>query len=298
MENSTRYAFATIVGKPNAGKSSLLNALIGEKIAIVSKKPQTTRTKITGVLTDGLTQLVFIDTPGLHKAKNKLSEYMLKQIDESFADIDVAVLVTDMADEIFSSELDLIENFKAKKIPAILVINKIDTVQNKEKIALRIKSFSDLFNFSAVVPMSVLENDGVDILLSELKKHSVSGPHFFPDDTLTDQPERVIVAEIIREKILNLMRDEIPHGIAVTIDSMKQRTDSNIMDIDATIICERQSHKGMIIGKGGEMLKKIGTLSRSEIESFLDTKIFLNCWVKVSEDWRKKEKIIRDFGFN
>ena len=298
MEYSTKYAFATIVGKPNAGKSSLLNALIGEKIAIVSKKPQTTRTKITGVLTNGETQFVFVDTPGLHKAKNKLSEYMLKQIDESFADIDVAVLVTDMADEIFKSELELIEIFKAKNIPAILVINKIDTVEKKEKIAQKIIHFSNLFNFEAVIPMCVLENDGIDLLLDELKKQAVSGPHFFPDDTLTDQPERVIVAEIIREKILNLMRDEIPHGIAVTIDSMKDRQNSNIIDIDATIICERQSHKGMIIGKGGEMLKKIGTLSRKEIESFLDAKVFLNCWVKVSEDWRKKEKIIRDFGFN
>ncbi len=298
MENSTRYAFASIVGKPNAGKSSLLNALIGEKIAIISKKPQTTRTKITGVLTTGITQFVFIDTPGLHKAKNKLSEYMLKQIDESFSDIDVAVLVTDMADEIFKSEIELIENFKSKHIPAILVINKIDTVKNKEKIAQRIKSFSDLFEFSAVVPMSILENDGVDILLKELENHSFEGPHFFPDDTLTDQPERVIVAEIIREKILNLMLDEIPHGIAVTIDSMKERENSDIMDINATIICERQSHKGMIIGKGGKMLKEIGSLSRAEIESFLNIKVFLNCWVKVSEDWRKKEKIIKDFGFN
>ncbi len=298
MENSTRYAFASIVGKPNAGKSSLLNALTGEKIAIISNKPQTTRTKITGVLTKELTQFVFIDTPGLHKAKNKLSEYMLKQIDESFADIDVAVLVTDMAEDIFKSEIELIETFKAKHIPAILVINKIDTLQNKEKIIERIKSFSDLFDFSAVVPMSVLQNDGIDILLKELENHSVEGPHFFPDDTLTDQPERVIVAEIIREKILNLMRDEIPHGTTVVIDSMKDRENSNIIDIDATIICERQSHKGMIIGKAGSMLKKIGTLSRTEIESFLDTKVFLNCWVKVSEDWRKKEKIIRDFGFN
>lgn len=298
MENSTRYAFASIVGKPNAGKSSLLNALIGEKIAIISKKPQTTRTKITGVLTTGITQFVFIDTPGLHKAKNKLSEYMLKQIDESFSDIDVAVLVTDMADEIFKSEIELIENFKSKHIPAILVINKIDTVKNKEKIAQRIKSFSDLFEFSAVIPMSILENDGVDILLKELENHSFEGPHFFPDDTLTDQPERVIVAEIIREKILNLMLDEIPHGIAVTIDSMKERENSDIMDINATIICERQSHKGMIIGKGGKMLKEIGSLSRAEIESFLNIKVFLNCWVKVSEDWRKKEKIIKDFGFN
>ena len=298
MENSTRYAFASIVGKPNAGKSSLLNALIGEKIAIISKKPQTTRTKITGVLTTGITQFVFIDTPGLHKAKNKLSEYMLKQIDESFSDIDVAVLVTDMADEIFKSEIELIENFKSKHIPAILVINKIDTVKNKEKIAQRIKNFSDLFEFSAVIPMSILENDGVDILLKELENHSFEGPHFFPDDTLTDQPERVIVAEIIREKILNLMLDEIPHGIAVTIDSMKERENSDIMDINATIICERQSHKGMIIGKGGKMLKEIGSLSRAEIESFLNIKVFLNCWVKVSEDWRKKEKIIKDFGFN
>ncbi len=298
MKKNTRYAFSSIVGKPNAGKSSLLNALTGEKIAIISNKPQTTRTKITGVLTNDLTQFVFIDTPGLHKAKNKLSEYMLKQIDESFADIDIAVLVTDVSDEIFKSELELIETFKAKHIPAILVINKIDTVENKEKIALRIKDFADLFDFSAIIPMSILQNDGVAILLKELEKHSVEGPHFFPDDTLTDQPERVIVAEIIREKILNLMRDEIPHGIAVTIDSMKERENSNIMNIDATIICERQSHKGMIIGKGGAMLKQIGTLARTEIESFLDTKVFLNCWVKVSEDWRKKEKIIRDFGFN
>lgn len=298
MDNTTKYAFTTIVGKPNVGKSSLLNALTGEKIAIISNKPQTTRTKIMGVLTKGDTQFVFTDTPGLHKPKNKLSEYMVKEINDSFADIDIVLFVTDMANEVFKSELDLIENFKKMRTPVILVINKIDTASDREKIAQRIKAFSDLYDFSAVIPISILQNDGVDIVFEELEKYSVEGPHFFPDDTLTDQPERVIVAEIIREKILNLMRDEIPHGVAVVIDAMKDRVNSNIVDIQATIICERQSHKGMIIGKGGAMLKNIGSLAREEIESFLDTKVFLNIWVKVSEDWRKKEKIIKDFGFN
>lgn len=298
MDNTTKYAFTTIVGKPNVGKSSLLNALTGEKIAIISNKPQTTRTKIMGVLTKGDTQFVFTDTPGLHKPKNKLSEYMVKEINDSFADIDIVLFVTDMASEVFKSELDLIENFKKMRTPVILVINKIDTASDREKIAQRIKAFSDLYDFSAVIPISILQNDGVDIVFEELEKYSVEGPHFFPDDTLTDQPERVIVAEIIREKILNLMRDEIPHGVAVVIDTMKDRVNSNIVDIQATIICERQSHKGMIIGKGGAMLKNIGSLAREEIESFLDTKVFLNIWVKVSEDWRKKEKIIKDFGFN
>lgn len=298
MENSTRYAFVTIVGKPNVGKSSLLNVLAGEKIAIISNKPQTTRTKITGVLTKDNIQYVFTDTPGLHKPKNKLSEYMVNQVNDSFADIDIVLFVTDMANEIFKSELELIDNFKKMNVPVILVINKIDTQDDKTKIISRIKDFSDLYDFDAVIPMSVLENDGVDIVFSELEKRTIEGPHFFPDDTLTDQPERVIVAEIIREKVLNLMRDEIPHGTAVVIDKMKDRENSSIVDIDATIICERQSHKGMIIGKGGAMLKKIGTLAREEIETFLDTKVFLNIWVKVSEDWRKKEKIIKDFGFN
>lgn len=298
MKQTTKYAFTSIVGKPNVGKSSLLNALIGEKIAIISNKPQTTRTKITGVLTKDNVQYVFIDTPGMHKPKNKLSEYMVKEINDSFTDTDVILFVTDMCDEIFKSELEFIENFKKMNVPVILLINKIDTLQNKETVIKRIEEFSKLYDFSAIVPISILENDGIDIVFDELEKHAVEGPHFFPDDTLTDQPERVIVAEIIREKILNLMRDEIPHGIAVVVDTMKDREVSNIVDINATIICERQSHKGMIIGKGGAMLKKIGTLSREEIESFIDTKVFLNLWVKVSEDWRKKEKIIRDFGFN
>ncbi len=297
MDNMTKSCFTAIIGKPNAGKSSLINALVGEKVAIVSDKPQTTRTRITGVLTNDTTQYVFIDTPGLHKAKNKLSEYMVKTINESICDVDVAVLVTDMAKEVFSSELKLIESINKSKIPAILLINKIDTVENKEEILSRISMFTELCEFEAVIPASVINNDGLDILMSELEKFAFESPHFFPDDALTDQPERVIVAEIIREKVLNLMRDEIPHGIAVSIDRMHER-ENGIIDIDATIICERDSHKGMVIGKGGAMLKKIGSLARVEAESFLDAKINLQCWVKVKNDWRNKEQIIKQFGFN
>jgi len=295
--NNTKSCFAAIIGKPNAGKSSLKNALDVEKVAIVSDKPQTTRTRITGVLTKGLTQYVFVDTPGLHKAKNKLSEYMVKTVNESICDVDVAVLVTDMAKEVFSSELKLIESINKSKIPAVLLINKIDTVENKEEILGRIAMFTELCDFAAVIPASVINNDGVDILMTELEKFAFESPHFFPDDALTDQPERVIVAEIIREKVLNLMRDEIPHGIAVSIDLMKER-ENGIIDINATIICERDSHKGMVIGKGGAMLKKIGSLARVEAESFLDAKINLQCWVKVKNDWRNKEQIIKQFGFN
>lgn len=297
MENNTKSCFVAIVGKPNAGKSSLINALVGEKVAIVSDKPQTTRTRITGVLTQGVNQYVFVDTPGLHKAKNKLSEYMVKTVNESICDVDVAVIVTDMAKEVFSAELKLIESIKKSGIPAILLINKIDTVENKEEILGRISMFTELCDFEAVIPASVLNNDGVDILMKELESFASDSPHFFPDDALTDQPERVIVAEIIREKVLNLMRDEIPHGIAVSIDLMKER-DNGIIDINATIICERDSHKGMVIGKGGAMLKKIGSLARIEAESFLDAKINLQCWVKVKNDWRNKEQIIKQFGFN
>ena len=272
MENmKTKSCFVAIVGKPNVGKSSLINALVGEKIAIVSDKPQTTRTRITAVSTRGDTQYV--------------------------ADVDVAVLVTDMSSEIFTAEKTLIESLKKSKIPTILLINKIDTVTNKEEILARIAAFSALHDFDAVIPVSVLQNDGLDILMKELSAFAAEAPHFFPDDALTDQPERVIVAEIIREKILNLMRDEIPHGIAVVIDQMKERPGSDLLDIYATIICERESHKGMIIGKGGAMLKKIATLAREDAESFLNTKINLQCWVKVKEDWRNKEQIIKQFGF-
>ncbi len=280
----TRSAFVAIVGKPNVGKSSLLNLLVGEKIAIISDKPQTTRTRITGVLTQDEVQLVFIDTPGLHKPKNKLGDYMVKQVTDSVGDVDCAVFVTDPFGDITESELALIENIKELHLPAILVIKMV--------------AISKLYDFEQVVPISVREKDGTDLLLSLIQQQAQEGPHFFPNDTLTDQPEKVIVAEIIREKVLRNMRDEIPHGTAVVIERMREREGKDIMDIDATILCEKSSHKGMIIGKKGAMLKKIASESRTEIESFLESRVNLQCWVKIREDWRNSEFSIRDLGFN
>lgn len=293
----TKSAFVAIVGKPNVGKSSMLNYFVGEKIAIISDKAQTTRTRITGVLTDEETQLVFIDTPGLHKPKNKLGDYMVKQVSESVADVDCAVLVTTPTGEITTAEKQLVENIKALGIPAILVLNKIDLLSQKEDMLEKIAAFSQLFDFDEVVPVSVKDADGMDLLLGLIKNQAQEGPHFFPDDTLTDQPEKVIASEIIREKVLRNMRDEIPHGIAVSIEKMKEREDKAIIDIEATILCEKSSHKGMVIGKQGSMLKKIASESRVELESFLDSKVNLQCWVKVKEDWRNSEFVIRTLGF-
>ena len=293
----TKSAFVAIVGRPNVGKSSLINKFVGEKIAIVSNKPQTTRSKIMGVLTNAETQFVFIDTPGLHKPKNKLSEYMVKQISDSVNDVDITVLVVDGTKEMGKAETNLMDNFKKSKMPAILAINKIDLIKNKANIMDVINSYMEYFNFDAVVPISALNGNGVEDLLKEIEKFANPSPHFFPDDTLTDQPERVLVAEIIREKILRNTFDEIPHGTAVVIDRMKERENKNIIDIDATILCEKESHKGMIIGKQGQMLKKIGTYAREDIESFLDVKINLKLWVKVKEDWRNRESVIKNLGF-
>lgn len=294
----TKSAFVAIVGKPNVGKSSLLNLLVGEKIAIISDKPQTTRTRITGVLTEGEVQLVFIDTPGLHKPKNKLGDYMVKQVTDSVGDVDCAVFVTDPLGEITEAEERLIENLQELDLPAILVINKIDILQNKEDMVKKMVALSEKFPFEQVVPISVREKDGTDLLLKLIQDQAQEGPHFFPSDTLTDQPEKVIAAEIIREKVLRNMRDEIPHGTAVVIERMRERAGKDILDIDATILCEKASHKGMIIGKQGSMLKKIASQSRAEIEAFLDTRVNLQCWVKVREDWRNSEFSIRDLGFN
>ena len=282
----TKSAFVAIVGKPNVGKSSLLNLLVGEKIAIISDKPQTTRTRITGVLTEGETQLVFIDTPGLHKPKNKLGDYMVKQVTDSVGDVDCAVFVTDPLGEVTEAEMQLIENIRQLHLPAILVINKIDTLQNKEDMVKKMVTISGMYDFEEVVPISVYQKDGTELLLKLIQDQAQEGPHFFPNDTLTDQPEKVIVAEIIREKVLRNMRDEIPHGTAVVIERMRERPGKDIMDIDATILCEKSSHKGMIIGKQGSMLKKIASQSRQEIESFLETRVNLQCWVKIREDWR------------
>lgn len=294
----TKSAFVAIVGKPNVGKSSLLNLLVGEKIAIISDKPQTTRTRITGVLTEEETQLVFIDTPGLHKPKNKLGDYMVKQVSDSVGDVDCAVFVTDPLGEVTESEKQLIENIRQLHLPAILVINKIDTLANKDDMVKKMVEISQMYPFEQVVPISVKEKDGTKLLLDLIKEQAQEGPHFFPNDTLTDQPEKVIVAEIIREKVLRNMRDEIPHGTAVVIERMRERNGKDIMDIDATILCEKSSHKGMIIGKQGAMLKKIASQSREEIEGFLETRVNLQCWVKIRGDWRNSEFSIRDLGFN
>ena len=294
----TKTAFVAIVGRPNVGKSSLLNALIGEKVAIVSNKPQTTRTRITGVLTRENTQFVFIDTPGLHKPRTKLSEYMVKQVNESVADVDVAVLVVEPAGEIQKAEQELIASFQAQRIPAILAINKIDTLDLREKLMPRILAFSQAHPFEAVVPISALKGDGVDAVLDELEKFAAPSPFFFDEDTLTDQPERVIVAEIVREKLLKNMYDEIPHGVAVTVERMHEREEQQLIDIEVQIYCEKESHKGMIIGKGGGMQKRVASQAREDIEHFLRCKVNLKCWVKVREDWRNRENVIRSFGFN
>ncbi len=295
----TKSAFIAITGRPNVGKSSLLNTLLGQKIAIVSNKPQTTRTRIMGVLTKDSTQFVFIDTPGLHKPKTSLGKYMVKSINESVAGVDVCILVVEAGRSMQDSEKELIERFKALKLPAVLVINKIDLVLDKSLIISQITEFMKEFEFSAVVPLSAKTGDGISSLTSELDKLANVSDFFFDEDTLTDQPERVIVAEMIREKMLRLLDKEIPHGIAVSVEKMRTRENKpDIIDIDATIYCEKVSHKGIIIGKSGSMLKRIGKSAREDIESFFDCKVNLQLWVKVKEDWRNREGLLKNFGFD
>lgn len=297
MNTNDKSAFVAIVGRPNVGKSSILNRLLGQKIAIVSSKPQTTRNRITGVLTDGEYQLVFFDTPGMHKPKNSLGKYMVRSVNESVGGVDCCMLVVEAGKEPTNTELALIEKFKSLEMPAILAINKIDMLKEKDALMKQILDYTKLYNFDAVVPVSAQDGSGMDELLDELKKQSSEGGHYFDDDTLTDQPERVIVAEIIREKILRLCDKEIPHGTAVVIEKMKTR-DNGILDIDATIFCERDTHKRIIIGKNGAMLKKISTFARQDIENFFDCKVFLQTWVKVKEDWRNRAQILQNFGFD
>ncbi len=300
MNNTSKTAFIAIVGKANVGKSSILNRLIGSKIAIVSSKPQTTRTRIMGVLTtEDNIQLVFTDTPGFHKPKNKLGEKMVQAVSDSISGVDSCLFVVDANDEkLNTAELELIKKFKAEKMTVVLAINKMDMLKDKTELMKKIAEISALYDFKAVVPVSAQSGDGLDDLLDELKALSVESIHFFPDDTLTDQPERVLVAEIIREKMLRLLDKEIPHGTAVAIERMHERDDGGIMDVEATIYCERESHKGIIIGKGGQMLKKISTFARQDIENFFDIKVNLQCWVKVKEDWRNREGIIHNFGLD
>lgn len=294
----TKTAFISIVGCPNVGKSSLLNRMLGQKVAIVSNKPQTTRTKIMGVLTNGDTQLVFTDTPGFHKPKNKLGEKMIKAVGDSISGVDAVLFVVEPEGELRAAEKELIERFKREKLPVVLAINKVDTVAEKEKLMAKILEMSSLYNFEAVVPVSAIKGTNMDELVSELEKLAEESVFFFPEDTLTDQPERVIAAEIIREKILRNLDKEIPHGTAVSIEKMREREDGGIMDIDAVIYCEKNSHKGIIIGKKGAMLKKISTRAREDMERFFCCKINLQCWVKVKEGWRNKEGLIHNFGLD
>lgn len=298
MNFNDKSAFIAIIGRPNVGKSSILNKLLDQKVAIVSSKPQTTRTRIMGVLTEGKDQLVFLDTPGMHKPKNSLGDYMVRSINESVAGVDACLLVTEAGQEIRENERMLIEKVKKLDLPCVLAINKTDTINDKEVILEQIIKYSKEMDFDAIVPVSAETGSKLDELKEELKKFTSEGGHFFPDDTLTDQPEKVLAAEMIREKILRLTEKEIPHGTAVVIERMKMRDDKNLMDIDATIYCERDTHKGILIGKKGAMLKKISTYARQDMENFFGCKVNLKTWIKVKEDWRNKENLMRSFGFD
>lgn len=294
----SKTAFVTIAGRTNAGKSSLLNAIIGEKIAAVSRKSQTTRTRITGIRNIGDTQLVFFDTPGLHKPVNKLSEHMLNTVKESVSDIDAVLFVQDCTKKINETEVNLLKSINKSRMPIILVLNKIDLLKNKEELALTIADLTSKADFQAVIPVSVTENNGIDLVIDEIIGIAEESIHYFPDDMITDQPEKVLAGEMIREKLLELLKDEVPHGIAVGVEQMTEREDKDILDISAVIYCERDSHKGIIIGKGGAMLKKASTAARIELEDFFRIKVNLQCWVKVKEDWRNREGLIRSFGLS
>ena len=292
-----KSGFIAITGRPNAGKSTLLNKIIGEKVAIVSNKPQTTRTKILGVHTEDDCQMVLIDTPGIHKPKNKLGQRMEKYIYTATQDIDVMLYIVDcnIYDNEYESERKALEGLKKSDVPVILVVNKIDTVPKLSLLPV-LDKLKGLYDFSGIVPVSAQKGNNMGELLKEIRKFLPEGPKFFPDDTITDQPERQIVAEFIREKALRLLNQEIPHGIAVEIEKMKRR-DNGMYEILAAIYCERESHKGIIIGKGGEKLKQIGSRARVDIEKFLDSKVYLELWVKVNEDWRNKESFMNTMGF-
>ncbi|HIX28873.1 MAG TPA: GTPase Era [Candidatus Blautia stercoravium] len=297
MNADFKSGFAAIIGRPNVGKSTLMNHLIGQKIAITSRKPQTTRNKIQTVYTDERGQVVFLDTPGIHKAKNKLGEYMVNVAQRTFKDADVILWLVEPTNFIGAGERHIAEQLKLCKLPVLLVINKVDTVK-KSDVAGFIEAYRNICNFAEIVPVSALRSQNLDTLLECIFKYLPYGPQFYDEDTVTDQPQRQIVAEMIREKALRTLDEEIPHGIAVTIDRMKERPQGNLVDIDATIICERDSHKGIIIGKQGAMLKKIGSAARFEIEKMLDMKVNLKLWVKVKKDWRDSDYLIKNFGYD
>lgn len=298
MNESFKSGFVTIIGRPNVGKSTLMNHLIGQKIAITSKKPQTTRNRIQTVYTDmERGQIVFLDTPGIHKAKNKLGEYMVNVAESTLNEVDVILWLVEPTNFIGAGEQHIAEQLKKVNIPVILVINKVDTVE-KDKVLEFIDTYRKIYDFEEIIPASALREQNLDTVVDMIFKYLPYGPMFYDEDTVTDQPERAIVAEIIREKALHALDDEIPHGIAVEIDRMKQRKNQDIIDIDATIVCERESHKGIIIGKGGAMLKKIGSNARYEMEQLLEAKVNLKLWVKVKKDWRDSDYLMKNFGYN
>lgn len=295
----TKSVFIAITGRPNAGKSSLTNFLVGEKVAIVSEKPQTTRTKINGILTKGECQYVFIDTPGMHKAHTKLSEEMVKSIRNSMEDVDVAILMVDAVKKLSKIEENLIESFRLRKLDVILLINKVDLIKDKSEILGIIDNLSGMYDFTEIIPISVKNKINTDLILPAVEKFAKESPHFFPDDLPTDQPEKIWLAEIVREKILRTMHEEIPHGVAVEIedlDETKTNKGEDIVDLGVVIICEKASHKGMLIGKQGAMLKKIGSAAREDLEDYFGVKVNLKLWVKVKEDWRNKEAFILELG--
>lgn len=298
-ETNRRSAFCAIVGRPNVGKSSILNALLGQKVSIVSSKPQTTRTRIMGVYTQGEDQLVFLDTPGLLRPRDRLGDYMKKAVSETVNGVDFCLLVVEAGTKISPADRELIERFQSQHIPAVLAINKIDLLQDKTRLMEQIAGLSGLFPFEAVVPVSARDGSGMEELRKELRRQCMPGDHFFDEDTLTDQPERVLAAEIVREKLLRLLDKEVPHGVAVVTERMREREDQpGITDIDATIYCERDSHKAIIIGKGGSMLKRVGTYARQDLEKFFGCRVNLQLWVKVKEDWRNRQNLLHDFGFD
>ena len=297
MNQQYKSGFATLIGRPNVGKSTLMNHLIGQKIAITSRKPQTTRNRIQTVYTDEKGQIVFLDTPGIHKAKNKLGDYMVNVAQRTLKDADVILWLVEPSTFIGAGERHIAEQLKSCRLPVILVINKVDTVK-KEEVPGFIQAYRKLYDFAEIVPVSALRSLNLDTLLDCIFKYLPYGPQFYDEDTVTDQPQRQIVAEMIREKALRCLEEEIPHGIAVTIERMKERADGSMVDIDATIICERDSHKGIIIGKQGVMLKKIGSAARYEIEKMLEQKVNLKLWVKVKKDWRDSDYLMKNFGYD
>lgn len=297
MKENFKSGFVTIIGRPNVGKSTLMNRLIGQKIAITSNKPQTTRNRIQTVYTCEEGQIVFLDTPGIHKAKNKLGEYMVTVAERTLGEVDVVLWLVEPTTFIGAGERHIAEQLNKCNTPVILVINKIDTVK-KEEILTFIAAYKDICDFAEIVPCSALSGENTEEVITSIMKYLPYGPQFYDEDVVTDQPERQIVSELIREKALRLLDEEIPHGVAVSIEQMKTRKKGNIIDIDATIVCERDSHKGIIIGKGGSMLKRIGSSARREIENLLDMKVNLQLWVKVKKDWRDSDFLIKNFGYD